>query len=1149
MTFTYGLTPVPPAGAVPSGRLVEDLGEPAYAIEHAEALAPFLVSVVSDSNPWLFASSRGALTAGRRHPGLALFPYVTEDKLHDAAGHTGPATALAVGRAGRRSLWRPFVEADRLAYRISRRLVKPLLGNRLAFEEENADLGLAFRHAWTTSGRFGLVRECRLQNRGAGPVEVHLLDGLLNLMPADVGEELQLRLSSLVDAYKRTERVPGTTLALVTLAAQVVDLPEPKESLHATTVFSLGLPGVRVHLDAGALERFGAGLPLEERDESRGRRGAYLAEATLRLEPGEAASWTFVADVAQPQRAVVALAEALRTRPSALAAEIGEDVRAGAERLRAIVASTDGLQRTADALASAHHLVNVLFNDLRGGLFAHGHEVPTADLSAFVAQASRATAARQARLLGALPSRLPRQELLARTAVPGDPDLERLALEHLPLTFSRRHGDPSRPWNRFDIDVRDAAGELRLAYQGNWRDIFQNWEALAASHPAFLEGMVARFVNASTADGHNPYRISHRGIDWEVPEPGDPWAAIGYWGDHQLVYLARLVEASLRLHPERLPALAERPIFTYAEVPYRIAPFEAMLADPRKTISFDEARHERLVAREREEGADGRLLHRPGEGGDELHRVTLVEKLLVPALAKLASLVPGGGVWMNTGRPEWNDANNALVGWGLSVVTLCHLERYLALLPGLLEPLRGRTTALTPEVAAWAEATREALERHATALEAGDPGDAARGEIMAALGRPASAFREGLYARGLSAPAPAPVDPLLDLVRRARAAVTASIRANRRHDGLWHGYNLLAPRGRGAFGVDHLAEMLEGQVAVLGAGVLSDAEACALLDALRASRLWREDQRSYLLYPDRALPRFLEKNVVPPEVVAATPGLQRLLEAGGRGIVARDAAGAVRFDERFSNAEPLAAALDALGATPHDRAEVLAAHEATFHHRAFTGRSGSMFAYEGLGSIYWHMVAKLLLAVQERAVACPDLATRVKLVRHARAIRDGLGGVRKGPAGWGAFPLDPYSHTPAGSGARQPGMTGQVKEEVLSRLLDLGVTFEAGRLTFRTALLDPAELLQEPASLEILDATGAAREVEVPAGALAFTLAQVPVVVHRAAAGEAARLVVAWRDGRVDEVAGPALDAARTAALLSRRGEVERLDAFLAIQP
>ena len=39
------------------------------------------------------------------------------------------------------------------------------------------------------------------------------------------------------------------------------------------------------------------------------------------------------------------------------------------------------------------------------------------------------------------------------------------------------------------------------------------------------------------------------------------------------------------------------------------------------------------------------------------------------------NFVPEGGIWMNTQRPEWNDANNALVGKGLSVVTLCYLRR------------------------------------------------------------------------------------------------------------------------------------------------------------------------------------------------------------------------------------------------------------------------------------------------------------------------------------------------------------------------------------------------------------------------------------------------------------------------------------------
>jgi hypothetical protein len=51
--------------------------------------------------------------------------------------------------------------------------------------------------------------------------------------------------------------------------------------------------------------------------------------------------------------------------------------------------------------------------------------------------------------------------------------------------------------------------------------------------------VIAKFVNASTIDGYNPYRITKEGIDWEVEEPEDPWSYIGYWGDHQVIFFIR----------------------------------------------------------------------------------------------------------------------------------------------------------------------------------------------------------------------------------------------------------------------------------------------------------------------------------------------------------------------------------------------------------------------------------------------------------------------------------------------------------------------------------------------------------------------------------------------------------------------------------
>ena len=47
------------------------------------------------------------------------------------------------------------------------------------------------------------------------------------------------------------------------------------------------------------------------------------------------------------------------------------------------------------------------------------------------------------------------------------------------------------------IQGDDITDEKVLDYQGNWRDIFQNWEALAYSYPQFIDGMIYRFLNAS----------------------------------------------------------------------------------------------------------------------------------------------------------------------------------------------------------------------------------------------------------------------------------------------------------------------------------------------------------------------------------------------------------------------------------------------------------------------------------------------------------------------------------------------------------------------------------------------------------------------------------------------------------------------------
>jgi hypothetical protein len=1135
-----------PAGErAPSGRLVEHGSETYYAIEHAEGMRPFLLSVVSDSDHWLFVSSNGAVTAGRRNAQFALFPYTTEDKLHDSVHVSGPYSALLVERAGVRRFWQPFHAGSALVYRSSRTLEKSTLGNELRFHELNTDLEVAFGYRWSTSHEFGFVRSCQLENRGREPITVRLLDGLQNLLPADIDEQMQLGFSCLLDAYKKNELVDGGPLALYTLAAQVIDRAEPRESLHATSVWSHGLPGATVHLSAEPISSFPRGnLPDAER-EVRGRRGAYLLEATIELLPGETKRWLMVADVAQSQPAVSALLARV-AQPEELVRDVHEDVARGTERLRRVLAETDGLQVSADRLSAWHHTANVLFNDLRGGIFAHGYHVPSADFARFVRSWSRATFARREKMLCELPALIRREQLLERAELTQDPDLIRLAYEYLPLTFSRRHGDPSRPWNRFEIHVRDEQGEKRLGFQGNWRDIFQNWEALCESYPDFVEHVIVKFVNASTADGYNPYRISRDGIDWEVPVPDHPWASIGYWGDHQIIYLCRLLELSNEHHPEGLRGLLERELFTYADVPYRIRSYDAMLANVRDTIEFDFEKHERLLGRVSEVGSDAKLLWNSAG----LYRVSLLEKLLVALLGKLSNFVPGAGIWLNTGRPEWNDANNALVGYGVSMVTLCYLERYVFMLDELTCAL-GPSISLSREIANWLERTCTALRAHAS-IALDSSGDRARRTVMDALGRAASEYRAALYAQGLEHKTRVDAASVLELIALGRRWVKETIQQSRRTDGLYHAYSLLAFHGDGSIGVEPLYEMLEGQVAVLSTRTLPASESAELLSTLVKSRLYRADQHSYTLYPDRALPGFLEKNRIAPEELRKSPVLVAMLEQGDTRVVCADARGELRFNARFCNAERARAALEDVRAEgkyaaldERELARILDIYEHTFDHRSFTGRSGTMFAYEGLGSIYWHMVAKLLLATAERVFAAEEQGAAREVVRalieRYYAIREGLGGFNKSPSVYGAFPLDPYSHTPAHTGARQPGMTGQVKEEVIARFLELGVRVKAGQIEFFPLLLRRSEFLREPGVFHGFDLQGQPFAIELPAESLAFGYCGIPIVYRWSAAP---RLELRMRDGARVERAGTRLGAPHSAEVFARTGKITRIDVW-----
>ena len=1082
------------------GKLVIIGDENYYKISNVDEMRPFFMSIVSNSNHWMFISSRGGLSAGRKDSNNALFPYYTDDKITETSEITGSKTIVQIHSDSKTYLWEPFSNKYEGVYNISRNLYKNNYGNKVIFEEINHDLGLTYKYQWNSSNRFGFVKKSTIINNTNSTIKVTVLDGIQNIMPYGVSADLQNSSSNLVDAYKKSELEADTGLGIFALSAIIVDKAEPSEALKANIVWSIGVDNPTYLLSSLQLDNFRKGKAIQQEVDIKAEKGAYFTSSDITLKANAEKKWLLVANVNQTIVAINQIKETIKNDKN-LVSLIQENIDKGTQKLLKLAGASDGMQFTADELYNTRHFSNTLFNIMRGGIFDSNYQIEKVDFVKYIANANKKVLKKKSELLEQLPELFTLKYLKELAEQNEDKNFKRLCFEYMPLKFSRRHGDPSRPWNKFSINTRsEIDGSKILDYEGNWRDIFQNWEALAHSYPEFIESMIHKFLNATTFDGYNPYRVTKGGFDWETIEPDNPWSYIGYWGDHQIIYLLKFLEFSETHYPNRLANYFDQELFVYANVPYRIKSYEDILKDPKNTIEFDEDSDEKIRQKKSELGADGALLR------DEnyfIYKVNLIEKLLATVLAKVSNFIPEAGIWMNTQRPEWNDANNALVGNGVSMVTLNYLRRFLNFFQGVVSNSELDTVEISEELSLFFKEVVTTLESNKHLLN-GKISDRDRKIVTDGVGNAGSIFRTTIYENGFSSnKGSVSKSDLLNFTKVTLQFIDHSIDANKRADNLYHAYNLMTVKSKSEISISYLPEMLEGQVAALSSGYLSTLDCVKLLDSLKNSALFRPDQYSYILYPNKELPRFSDKNNIPAEDVEKSELLGQLLKDGNNRIIEKDCLGAYHFNGNFNNANSLK---DALAELPLDKYEslieqdselLLSLFEKLFDHKSFTGRSGTFFGYEGLGSIYWHMVSKFLLAVQEvslEAINNKDDAVLIgKLLDHYYEINEGIG-VHKSPQLYGAFPTDPYSHTPGGKGAQQPGMTGQVKEDILSRFGELGVFVKDGKIQFNPRLLRRNEFLKESKTFKYYNVKNEVKEIEIEKDSLCFTYCQIPII-------------------------------------------------------
>ncbi|MDO9260374.1 MAG: hypothetical protein Q7U08_00325, partial [Flavobacteriaceae bacterium] len=307
-----------------------------YKISNIDRMPPFFMSMVSASNHWMFIGSNGSLTAGRKNADNALFPYYTDDKIIESAEITGSKTILLVKNNEHFNLWEPFSNRFLGIYNTERNLYKNTIGNKLIFEEFNADLQLTFRYHWNFSEQFGFVKIAELINHSTKNVELSILDGIQNVLPFGISSSLQNDKSNLVNAYKKNELISETGIGIVMLSAVIVDRPEPSEALKATTIWSFGLKNTKKLMSSVQLELFRNGFEIEQELDIRAEKGAYFIQSEMQLSSNEMQQWMIVADVNQTPTHIANLNHLIKTE-SEIFKIVLDDIQKGTEELTKLV--------------------------------------------------------------------------------------------------------------------------------------------------------------------------------------------------------------------------------------------------------------------------------------------------------------------------------------------------------------------------------------------------------------------------------------------------------------------------------------------------------------------------------------------------------------------------------------------------------------------------------------------------------------------------------------------------------------------------------------------------------------------------------------------------------------------------------------------
>ena len=117
-------------------------------------------------------------------------------------------------------------------------------------------------------------------------------------------------------------------------------------------------------------------------------------------------------------------------------------------------------------------------------------------------------------------------------------------------------------------------------------------------------------------------------------------------------------------------------------------------------------------------------------------------------------------------------------------------------------------------------------------------------------------------------------------------------------------------------------------------------------------------------------------------------------------------------------------------------------------------------------------------------------------------------------------------------------MTGQVKEDVLSRFGELGISVSEGKIMFNPRLLRKGEFLKKPRTFTYVDIDKKVKEIEVAKDSLCFTYCQIPIIYKLS---EKEALKVEFNQGPSLEFTDLNIDLNTSKKVFERTGEISQI--------